>query len=240
MWLMINFGHNQQTEFLHYFFEVDGDHVTSLSEWLRGRAASIANTIIPFNLFFFHSHHPSANSIFGKSPDTIVFFLQYWTSLPFGMGLLCFPLLVIHLYRGAKKMPMEFIATVFIPFLIFSIYWGGAITGMMREGLHVWVFCLLLFLTWSYVSGNEGKIRIANWQSFLISLRAVEIALMLLLPSVISKKMIIREEYFLSDLVQLGTIIIGVMWLGKRCYLVTRTPIDLKPNHLFKTRTRDV
>jgi hypothetical protein len=233
IWWTINTGHNQQTEFLHYFFKVDGNYVSSFGEWIRGRADSIANTIIPFNLFFFHSHHPSTNSIFGKSPDTIVFFLQYWTTIPFGMGILCFPLLLVHLYRGVRKFPIEFIATVFVPFLIFSIYWGGAITGMMREGLHVWVFCLLLFITWSYVSGSKGEIRIANWQSALISFRAAEIVLMLLLPSLISKKVIIQEQYFLSDLVQLGTIIIGVIWLGKRCYVIMRTPILIQKNPVY-------
>jgi hypothetical protein len=233
MWWTINAGHNQQTDFFKYFIKADGDHVSSFSEWIRGRADSIANTIIPFNLFFFHSHHPSANSIFGKSPDTIVFFLQYWTSIPFGMGLLCFPLLLVQFYRGVKKFPIEFIVTVFVPFLIFSIYWGGAITGMMREGLHVWVFCLLLFITWSYVSGSKGEISIANWQSALISFRAAEIVFMLLLPSLISKKVIFQEQYFLSDLVQLGIIIIGVIWLGKRCYVIMRTPILIQKNPVY-------
>jgi hypothetical protein len=239
MWWIINTGHNQQSDFVNYFFKADGDHVSSFSEWIRGRADSLANTIIPFNLFFFHSHHPSANSIFGKSPDTIVFFLQYWTSIPFGMGLLCFPLLLIQLYRGVKKFPIEFIAAVFVPFLIFSIYWGGATTGMMREGLHVWVFCLLLFIIWSCVFRSKGKMRIARWQSVLISLRAVEIVLMLLLPSLISNKKIMQEPYFLSDLVQLVIMIIGVMWLGKRSYVITRTPIYLKSKHYFNTHIKD-
>jgi len=237
LWYAINYGHFRQTDFLNYFKMVDGHHAISVFEWLRGRAQSVANTIIPFNLYFFYGHHPSMNSVFGKSPDIIVFFLQYWNTVPFGLGLSCLALLLVQLYRGAKKFPLEFLATIVVPFFAFSIYWGGAITGMMREGLHVWVFGVLIFTTWSWVSGSKGKARLAKWQSALISLRVVEIALMLLLPSLISRKTIIKEQYFIIDVMMLATMILGIGWLGKMAYVISRTPICLNMNRRSCNRT---
>lgn len=225
LWWIINIGHFKQTYFLSYFTMADGQPVDSVLVWVKERAISVANTIVPFYLFLLHGEHPSVNSIFGKSPNVIVFFQQYWNTLPFGLGLSCFGLLLVQLYRGARRFTYIFIIIVAMPFLLFSVYWGGAATGMMREGLHVWVFGILLFTTWSWVSAGKGKIRLANWQSALISLRAAEIVLLLLLPTLFTRKIVVQEQYYITDVVMLATMIIGVGWLGKRTYFITRTPI---------------
>ena len=59
------------------------------------------------------------------------------------MGLLRLPLLLIGLYRAARRWPWPFVAVVAIPFLAFWIYWGNGSSGFPREGLQAWVLAVL-------------------------------------------------------------------------------------------------
>lgn len=226
MWGIVNGGHFKQVGFLNYFAMVDGHPALDVFEWLKGRAVSISNTIIPLHLYIFHADNPAVNSIFEKSPNIIVFFFQYWNTLPFSLGLTSFVLVLVKLYRGAKNFPFVFTVTIILPFVIFSIYWGAFTTGMMREGLHVWVFSIFLFITWSLLSANKEGIQLSCWQSALFALRAVEIVLMLLLPTLLTTHTYLSPSYTNIDLIMLTIMVLGVGWLGWYSYLIGRTPIS--------------
>jgi hypothetical protein len=214
LWGILNGSHNTQQGFIGNFFLVHGEPVVSVSDWLAGRVTSLLNTLVPMYLFLFHGGDPSINSLFGPSPAAVRFNFQYWTTLPFGVGILFFPLLVAGIFRGVRRAPWLVGLTVVAPLLLFGVYWGSAWTGLLREGLHVWVVTLLLLYAWF-----RFRDRTYSWggslaERVLLTSRVGEIALMMLLPTVLASRKLVSQDFAVTDGVSLIVLVGGLAWLA--------------------------
>lgn len=142
-WKLLNGPHFMQNGFLEYAEQAYPNFHPSVGEWIQFRLATLGNTLVPLFLPLFHAHSVSINTLFGISPGVVHFFFQYWTGVPFGLGIFFFPLLLISLWRAGRRWPWPVFATVVFPLAAFTVYWGASITGMLREGMQSWVLILI-------------------------------------------------------------------------------------------------
>ena len=117
-WRLVNGSHYTQSGFLDYIKEDGFDNTlharpVTIGPWLLDRGTSIANTFLPGGLFVFHADQLEINAVTAcypfchssTSPFIIHFFYEYWTSLPFGFGILFYPLLILSVWRAARRWP---------------------------------------------------------------------------------------------------------------------------------------
>ena len=152
--------------------------------WISFRLVSIRNTLVPLRLFFLSAQDQEVNTALqacfpfchGGSPGIVHFFFQYWTTVPFGLAIVFFPLLIQSLWRALRRWPWAVTVGVIVPFAVFAIYWGASSTGMLREGMHAWVLTLL-----AVVSAEQAERRFAWFQRpvirGLLALRSFEVLL---------------------------------------------------------------
>ncbi len=215
IWAFINRGHFSQSFFLTYVAMADG-RVPTLANWIRSRWDSVANTLIPLNLFLLHSENAGINSVYSPSPSIVRFYFQYWTTLPFGMGIAFFPFLIKTIYQSLFLEPAWLLLVFVVPFAGFSIYWGVSTSGMLCEGLHPWILGLLIFFVVMFKrSLREGATRKKEltYLSVALMIRGVETVLMLLLTAIWSNHKFVNEEFVLGDSLSLITLLISVGWL---------------------------
>ena len=143
VWRLVNRHHFEQAGFLNYFGEADR-LVPTTGNWIRSRLDSLLNTLVPLNLFLFHRADSAVNSVEGLSPPVVSFFFQPWTGLPFGIGIIYFVCLLRLAFVALKNAFRVTILLYVLPFLFFTIYWGAASTGMLREGLHAWFLAVTI------------------------------------------------------------------------------------------------
>lgn len=219
-WRLINGSHYTQSGFLHYFKEAGryrdlrnavlrelGGHPgpVTIAQWLSDRAVSVANTLIPMRLFFFSAHDPSINIATacyplcaGHSPAVVHFFFQYWNTLPFGLGIVFFPLLLVSLWRAFKRWKWPVFVGVIVPFVLFAVYWGDASTGLLREGLHTWVLTLLAVVAVEQGSRGFPWLRSAPIRA-LLSLRCAEVLLVAVLPTLVTAHRFYSHQFRYTD-----------------------------------------
>jgi hypothetical protein len=175
---------------------------------------SLANTVVPLRLFFLSASDQSINTVYqacsplcsGGSPGVIHFFFQYWNTVPFGVGILFFPLLLQSLWRATKRCPWAVIAAVFVPFVVFVLYWGDALTGLLREGLQAWVLTLLVVV--ALQQKQDGfpwfRHRVAH---VVLTLRPLEVVLVALVPAIATRHRLISSQFALTDIVAVVAIL---------------------------------
>ncbi len=236
-WRVVNGSHYTQGEFLRYFKQAGregslGDGAT-LSTWLSERLESLANTLVPLRLFAVSAHDPGVNAVdpscapFCKptSPGVVHFFFQYWNTLPFGLAVVFLPLLLIALYRAARLWPWPVFAAVVVPFVAFTVYWGSASTGMLREGLHTWVLTLI-----AVVALEQGRQRFSWLRSVPISallvLRSVEVALVAVVPTLATRHRLYDPRFPATDLLALLAILSLCGCLGLLLWRERRAGVD--------------
>jgi hypothetical protein len=173
-WAILNHGHNSQEGFLDYLEEAGANYHPAIGEWISFRFTSLADTIVPLYLPIFEGHNHSINTFFGISPGVAHFFMQYWTSVPFGFAILFFPVMLVGLWRSAKRWPWPFIAVVAIPFVAFWIYWGNGSSGFPREGLQAWVLAVLAVLAVEQAAEHFSWLRSRTIRAILV-LRGFEV-----------------------------------------------------------------
>jgi len=173
-WRLLNGAHFRQDQFTEYIAQAGGDYHPSPSAWLHFRLASVANTLVPFFLPVFYGHNISINTVGGISPGVVHFFFQYWTGVPFGFGILFFPLLLTSVWRAGRRWPWPVLATVVIPFVAFAIYWGASVTGILREGMQTWAMVLLAVVALQQARSGFPWLRSAPVRAIL-ALRALEV-----------------------------------------------------------------
>jgi hypothetical protein len=167
-WLILNHGHNGQEGFLDYLEEAGANYHPSVWEWISFRWTSLADTIVPLYLPIFEGHNHSINTFFGISPGVAHFFFQYWTSVPFAFSIFFFPVMLVGLWRSAKRWPWPFIAVVVIPFVAFWIYWGNGSSGFPREGLQAWVLAVLAVLAVEQAAERFSWLRSRTIRTILV------------------------------------------------------------------------
>ncbi|MCG6552359.1 MAG: glycosyltransferase family 39 protein [Candidatus Magnetominusculus sp. LBB02] len=198
LWMVVNGSAERQAYFTQYVLMVDGKQGASLCAWLTSRLKSLANTAIPLYLYFFTGSVKEVNSLHGLTPRIIPFMFQYWNTVPFGFGISALILLIKKTYQGAQLYPIVFTAALAAPFFGFAVYWGYNVTGLMPEGLHVWVLSVLIFIVWTW-----RPLSITKTQAVVLSLRGVEVLIMLIAPVWLSVEKRLDEVYYVNDIVML-------------------------------------
>jgi hypothetical protein len=223
-WRLANGAHYKQSDFFHYVTEAGrhrefadqllralGGHPASitLAQWLSDRLVSIANTLVPMRLFFLSAHDPSLNVVTqcyplcaGHSPAVEHFFFQYWNTLPFGVGIAFFPLLVAGVWRALRRWKWPVFVAVILPFAVFAVYWGDASTGLLREGLHVTVLTLLVVVAVEQASRRFPWLRSTPIRA-LLSLRSVEVLFVAVIPAVATTHHLYSPGFRVTDIVAL-------------------------------------
>ncbi len=213
LWRRVNGKHFVQSGFSSYLFQARPFPPT-LVNWLRSRFDSLCNTLVPLNIFVFDRSDWSLNSLGGPSPPVIQFFLQYWCTLPFGTGIAFFFCGLIRIIYVAFWKARAWLVLVFVgPLVLFTVYWGANISGMLRENLHPWFLGLMIFsvIVWKkYMAQSPGFWHVCNWA---LLFRGVEILLMLLLPSIWSQHLLVQRQFAPTDVLALVTIFGGTTWL---------------------------
>jgi hypothetical protein len=173
-WKLVNGPHYIQNGFYDYFTQAYPEYFPTVGEWIEFRLNSLGNTLVPLFLPLAHPDDVSINPLFGSTNGAVHFFFQYWTGLPFGYGILFFPLLLAALFRATRRWPWAVTVVVFFPFLLFTAYWGASLSGMLREGLQAWALVLLAVIALEQAAGGLPWARSRPVRAIL-ALRAVEV-----------------------------------------------------------------
>jgi len=174
-WKIFNGDHYIQESFFDYVEQAYPHYDPSVGQWVAFRLHTLANTFVPMFLPLFQADSVSINRLFGHSPFVVHFFFQPWTGVPFGLGIVFFPLLLISLWRAARRWPWAIFATIVVPLVVFTVYWGASITGLLREGMQAWVLALLAVVAVQQAASGFPWLDSKPIRAIL-SLRAFEVA----------------------------------------------------------------
>jgi hypothetical protein len=209
-WRFLNAGH-LNNRFVDYISEADGSTAKSLSSWTDSRLSSLGNTLVPFRLLIANFSNWSIDS--PRHPDSFVKagFL-YWATIPLGVGLLYFPLYVFNLWTFARRKAALFFALLGIPFVLFWLYWGDTITGMLREGLQFWFVSSLIVAFFACVWLSDQRVVLGlRW---LATARGLSVLVMLWLPTLASSGLFGDQRYELNDVISLILMAGGTLGLA--------------------------
>jgi hypothetical protein len=212
-WRLVNLNDYSQNNFVEYLTSNGTEAHPPLGRWLIYRIASTGNTLVPMLVPFVDAHDLTLNTVGGSSPFIIHFFFQYWTTLPFGIGIVFFPLLLVSLWRAFKRWRWPVFAGIVVPFVAFAIYWGGSRTGMMREGLHTWTLVVLATVALQQWDAGFPWFR-SKWIRALLVFRAVELLVVALGPTLTTTGVLISSDFTVSDTVALLAMVGFVGGLG--------------------------
>jgi Dolichyl-phosphate-mannose-protein mannosyltransferase len=201
-WRLFNGSHYSQNGFAEYLLQAGSDPRPSPGPWVTYRLESVANTLVPLLLPFASADNGAINVVGGISPPPVHFFFQYWTTLPFGVGIVFFPMLSIGLWRAGRRWPWPVIATVVVPFVSFAIYWGASSTGMLREGLQAWILTVFAALACEQAASGFGWLSRAPLRAIL-ALRAAEILAMAILPTLTTAPELLGDDFVVIDVLAL-------------------------------------
>lgn len=229
-WRLLSGSHYNQNSFLEYFTEAGWNFHPDPGTWLVYRLESVANTLLPMFLFFTAAHNKSINVIGGTSPEVVHFFFQYWDGLPFGAAIVFFPLLLLSLWRAARRWPWPVFATVVVPFLLFAVYWGASSTGMLREGLQAWVLTLFALVGCQQATARFNWLRSTPLR-VLLTLRAVEVLAVAVAPTIVTGHALVSHTFKFTDAVALAAIVGFCACLGALVWSTTpaRLPVENAP-----------
>jgi hypothetical protein len=172
-WRLFCGSHYTQNGFVEYFSEAGSNAHPSAWRWLEWRLGSLGNTTVPLSLPVLFGDNQSINQLGGGSPAVVHFFFQYWAGVPFGLAIVFFPLLLVSLWKAARRWPWPFFAVVVAPLLLFTVYWGSSVTGMLREGMQSWALVLLAVVAVQQAAAGFPWLRSKPIRAIL-SLRALE------------------------------------------------------------------
>ncbi len=216
LWRLANIavdGDFDNDRFTRYLFEANTVRPVELSQWIESRLRSVGNTLVPFELFVWdHDAGPlNPPPDAPLNPLVIPFTFQYWNTVPFGVGIVYFPLFLAGLWRFGRRNPAVALAGILVPFLIFATYWGSSASGLLREGLQGWlVFALLAaFLGHSAYDGGWRR-RWARVLRVVMPLRGVEVLVMLVASTAWTGGWFGDHRFVLTDLAGLGLMFGGV------------------------------
>ncbi len=208
LWRLVNGSHYTQDGFLNYLTEAGpGVQAADPLAWANHRLESLGNTLVPMMLALAHGDHPSINFFGGTSPPLIHVFFQYWNTLPFGVGILFFPLLLVSLWKAWRRWRWAVFVAVVVPFLTFLVYWGSYSTGMLPEGLQAWVLTLLVVVAVQQAAAGFPWLRSTPIRAIL-SLRALALLAVAIVPTVATRDELISAQYPLTDGVALLAMVV--------------------------------
>ena len=249
-WRVTNGSHYMQSAFLTYLHQAGSARAlagapVTLGAWISDRLVSVGNTLVPLRLFFLSAHDQEINSALqpcfpfcaGGSPPVVHFFFQYWTTLPFGLGIVLFPLLLVSLWRAFLKWPWAILAAVIVPFVAFVVYWGAASTGLLREGLHAWVLTLFVVVAAQQCAHGFPWLQSPLTRAVLAT-RALEVLLVAMLPTVVTSGRIIAAHFVLTDCVAVITMLTLATHLGLAVWRERATFYSVPPHTMHAPAPR--
>jgi hypothetical protein len=227
-WRLVNGSHFMQETFLDYVFQAYPEFRPSLNAWIEFRLTSLGNTYVPLLLPLAHGHEVSINAVGTTSPGVVHFFFQPWNGVPFGLGILFFPLLLISLWRTGRRWPWPVFAVVVVPAVAFAVYWGGTLGGMLREGMQSWALALLAVVALQQAAAGFPWLRSLPVR-VILSLRGVEVLALALGATLGTRHFhLLSDSFPLVDAAALATIvacslgIVAVVWSEKPAAQQTR------------------
>jgi hypothetical protein len=225
-WSLANAGHTV-SYFTSYVAEANGKQGESVGVWLRFRLHSLADTLVPFRTYATDRHSVWLNSFYGPSPNIVRFSASYWLTLPFAVGLLYFPVYLWGLGRFARRAPLLVVATLVVPFLGFTAYWGVTDVGMLHEGLHaVVVGSLLVAFVGQALLGASGRLRaVVRWCA---TARVVEVLFMVLAPTLVVSGASVSHLFLPTDVLAFVLMVGGALALAALTWRVL-DPAALEP-----------
>jgi hypothetical protein len=223
-WRIVNGAHYDQGQFVEYLTSASLNLHPSLGTWLGFRLHSLADTLVPLLLPLGSPHNYSINVIGGISPGVIHFFFQYWDTVPFGMAIVFLPMLLVGFWRALRLWPWAVVATVLIPFALFTIYWGASTSGMMREGLQAWTLTLIVVLACEQASTGFGWLRSTAARVVLV-LRVVEVAAVVVVPTLATRQMLVANSFQVTDTIALVAMAAFSVALGAMVWTQPREPL---------------
>jgi hypothetical protein len=204
-WRLVNGSHYTQSGFADYLAHAGFNFDPTAWEWVSFRFMSVGNTLVPLMLVFASAHDSYINVFGGISPASIHFFFQYWTGVPFGAAIVFFPLLLIALWRAARRWRWPVFVAVIAPFAAFAVYWGASKTGMLREGLQAWMLAVLAVVALEQSAEGFSWLRSAPLRAVL-ALRSFELLVLALGPTIATGRLIIWD-FALVDIVALAAMV---------------------------------
>ena len=229
-WRLLNGPHFMQDSFFDYVEPGLSAFRPLGVQWVAFRLNTLANTFVPMFLPLFQADSVSINRMFGHSPFVVHFFFQPWTGVPFGLGILFFPLLLASLWRAARRWPWPVFATLVVPLVVFTVYWGASITGLLREGLQAWVLALIAVVAVQQAASGFPWLRSRPVRA-LLSLRALEV-LALATGATLGTRGInpISAQFPLTDVVAVLGILLFSVLLGAAVWRESGALV-LAPDH---------
>jgi hypothetical protein len=213
-WRLLNAGHFTQIgDFGDYPFEANTARPVDLSQWVASRLRSLGNTLVPGELFIWDHDASALRSPLARSgrPLVVAFSFQYWNTLPFGVGIVYFPVFVVGLWRFARRNLAIALAGLLAPFAVFALYWGSYASGLMREGLQGWiVFALVAAFLGHSACDGASRSRWAQVVRVVMPLRGLEVLVMLLASTVWSSGWFGERLFVPTDVAALALMIGGV------------------------------
>jgi hypothetical protein len=203
-WRLVNGTHYTQGDFINYLTEAGPNiHATPWGQpltWANYRLESLGNTLVPMMLAVFHGGNPAINVIGGTSPAVIHVFFQYWATLPFGIAIVFFPLLLLSLWRAWLRWKWQVFVAVVMPLATFTVYWGSYSTGMLREGLQAWILTLIAVVAIQQREANFTWLGSRAIRMILV-LRAVELLALAMFPALATRHLLATSQFNLTDTV---------------------------------------
>jgi hypothetical protein len=224
-WRLVNGSHYSQSGFSEYLLTAGFELDPSPLHWLGYRLASVGNTLVPLLLPVISSNSVWINAVGEGSPRAIHFFFQYWNGLPFGVGIVFYPLLLIALARAWRRWRWPVAATVLVPFAVFAVYWGASQTGMLREGLQAWVLVLFAVVALQQASAGFPWLRSKPIRAIL-SLRSVELLAVALGPALTTNHLLVSSRFALTDVAALVAMVALASCLGLLVWQTTPARLE--------------
>jgi hypothetical protein len=138
----------------------------------------------------------------------------YFATLPFGVGILYFPVYLVGLWRFGRRASLVFVASVAAPFIGFTVYWGASIY-MLREGLQfVVVISLLAAFLGHSVLCRRASANFDHLVRLAATARVGEVLFMLLVPTIVTTGVLGPAVWRATDIVALVTMVTAVGCLG--------------------------
>jgi hypothetical protein len=214
LWRLVNGGHYSQGGYFDFLVHANALPDPSVGEWVSSRLRSLGNTLVPLRLPLWDRDAVLLNPLHTfspRAPFVIPFFFQYWTSLPFGVGIVYFPAFLLGLWRFARRSAAVFVGAVALAFVVFAVYFGESVGGLTREGLQLWIVLALIaaLLGHSVIDGGVSG-PWARVVRVLVTLRGVEVLAMLLVPTVVTTRLLGHGPFVLTDVVALAAMVGGV------------------------------
>lgn len=208
LWRIVNWNHFHQQAFLGYL------RLPSARSWWSFRLTSLLNTIVPFWLYVANNHDPNVNAYGIISPRVVQFFFVYWDTLPFGAGLVAFPIVLAAGCSFALRHWHQFLGVIVLPFVLFWLFWGISSSGLLREGLQPWMFAVAYIVAVMCYRVRYQRPSIFRMVSVVFGIRGLEVLAMLLVPAICTNDQFVSDLWWLNDSVTLCVMCAGVAFLS--------------------------